>query len=725
MESFNLTKYCEETINQLKEFQSGDLLSLINIKDYLEAIAKELKKEEKYSYYINLFEDLVLLTIIMGESPEKENEIKIVLLNVLEGFLKFVKEEIEESEIRNKIEDYSKIIKNLLAISKKAEKKQLYSEDYFNNIVNDKKLLLQFVNEAKEHIDEAQYVLIELEYDNKNKELISTIFRNFHTIKGSSAFLGLRNIEQVSHKIEDILSLVRDGKIIFTKELIDVVFIGMELLRSLIDIIEIEEGDVEKIKQSFMKIDIFKFINIMEKIRSQYEIKKIGEILIEEGYATKNDLEKLLEKQKVENKMIGQIAVEEKIITEAQLSDVLKQQQQQRIKIKKSGFVKVSNERLNTLIDLVGELVINQSMLKQEILSSNTSLNISDRNLNQLENITTMIKNIVLSMGMVPIAETFNKLRVVVRNTSEDLGKIVTVETEGEDTELDRNVIETIYDPLIHIVRNAIDHGIESPQDRVKVKKDKVGKIILKAEHKGSGIEITIRDDGKGIDKDKIIKKAIEKGIYTKEDIEKLSEKDIYNILFLPGFSTADTITNLSGRGVGLDVVKKNLDEIHGRVEIKTEKGKFTEFIIKLPMTLAIIEGFVSKVGENKYIFPFNMIEEILVLEKNVLKYSEDKKNAVIFHRNNHIPVIFCYKIFNEKSNIENNDRFISLIMSLDNSKYAIVVDEVIGKQEIVIKSLGNILSSYQYFSGGTIFGDGTIGFVVNIDGLVEKAVNL
>lgn len=712
----------EQIYNDIKNYQAGDLLSLINISENFDYLIKNFNNSENLKIFSEIVEKLKIVLLKLSEFPDKTEQIKYLIIIFFENFLKFFNNEIEERFIFGLYKEKENLIKELISLEKKVIKKELYPEDYFDNIVKDKNLLIQFVNETKEHLDEAQFVLIELEYDSKNKELIGTLFRDFHTIKGSSAFLGLRNIEEISHKIEDILALVRDDKLLLTKELIDLIFIGIEFLRNLNDVILNEEGNSEKLKEIYKKINIFNFINLMNKIKSEYEIKKIGEILIEEGFLNKKDLQKLLEIQKAENKLLGEIAVENKILTGDQLNDILRQQQQQKLKVKRSGFVKVSNEKLNTLIDLVGELVINQSMLKQEILSSIDYLKISERNLNQLENITTMIKNIVLSMGMVPIADTFNKLRVVIRNTSESLNKYVIVETEGEETELDRNVIEMIYDPLIHIVRNAIDHGIETPEERIKSKKDKMGKIILKAEHKGSGIEISIWDDGRGIDKDKIIKKALEKRLYTKEEIEKLSEKDIFSILFLPGFSTSEKVTNLSGRGVGLDIVKKNIEELRGKVEIHSEKGKYTEFIIKLPLTLAIIEGFVTKIGENKYIFPFNLIEEILVIDKNDLKFSEDKKNAVIYHRNLYIPVIFTDKVFNENSSFMEKEKIISLIIQVDNLKYLIPVDEVIGKQEIVIKNLGTLLSKYNYFSGGTIFGDGTIGFVVDIEGLIEKA---
>lgn len=595
-----------------------------------------------------------------------------------------------------------------------------YDESYFASVIDDQNLHRQFFNEAVEHIEEAQSVLVEVEYDPTNQELLNTIFRNFHTIKGSSAFLGLRNVEELSHAMEDLLAIVREGKIVFSKELISVIFSGIEILRTILDSMLVNEFSVTEMVASFKLINIYPYIKLMHKIIAEYKYKKIGEILEEEGKISPDELGYLLKKQKETDKKFGEIAVEEKIVTNDDLIQAIKKQKEQAAKLKKIGFVKVSNEKLNTLIDIVGELVINQSMLKQELVGIRNNERV-DRSMSQLEAITTTIKNLVLSMGMVPISEIFNKLRVVARNTANELGKSVFIEMHGEDTELDRNVIETIYDPLMHILRNAIDHGIEEPQERTRLGKDRVGKIVLQADHKGSGIEITIADDGKGIKRNVILKKAIAMKLVKEDEVESLSDKEVFNFMFLPGFSTADEVTTISGRGVGLDVVKKNIESIHGRVDISTEPGKGTKFIIKLPLSLAIIEGFVTRIGRNKYIFPFNAIEEINVISKENFIYTEGGSEVIIYYRSQHIPVIFARDVLKENAEDEEKTNYLTLLFSVEQSKYCVVVDEIIGKQEIVIKNLSGILEeSTRYLSGGTIFGDGSIGFVVDMQGFIE-----
>ncbi|HPP05212.1 MAG TPA: chemotaxis protein CheA [Spirochaetota bacterium] len=709
-------------INKLfSNYQSGDLLLIADIQSKLENLKNKfasIKSLKKIATLISYMSQILKQITLDKNKEEKGLPLIINLVKLLNDFFS---KSIGVKDFSENITLKLPAIKELL-FSKEKKEENFYSEDYFDNIVEDEKLLNQFYDEANEHLDMAQYTLVDLEYDSTNKELINNIFRNFHTIKGSSAFLGLKNIEEVSHKIEDLFDLVRKEKIRISKELIDVIFFGMSLIRTILDAMMVNNFKKEDMKKSFVLIDIFNYIELMKRILSQYEVKKIGEILEEFGKISKSQLDEVLKKQKEEKKKFGEIVVENKIVNQEDIALALKKQEMQKIKARSSGYVRVSNERLNVLIDIVGELVINQSMLKQEIVENNIKLNDSERNLTELENITKMIKNLVLSMGMFPISDVFNKLRVVARNTANELGKTVIVSIEGAETELDKNVLEIIYDPLIHIVRNAIDHGIENSEEREKKGKNKVGKILLKADHKGSGIEIIIADDGKGIDKEKIVEKALKLNLISKDKLDMLTERDIYNFLFLPGFSTSENVTNVSGRGVGLDVVKKNIEQIHGRVEIISEKDKGTTFIIKLPLTLAIIEGFVTKVNNNKYVFPFNLIDEILVLNKEKIIVSQSSDERLIFHRGGHIPVIFLQKIL--KGNIQERSAYLSVIINFDNSKYCIVVDEIIGKQEIVVKNLGKILNKNRIFSGGTIFGDGSIGFVIDVQNLIESVIS-
>jgi two-component system chemotaxis sensor kinase CheA len=602
----------------------------------------------------------------------------------------------------------------------------LYEPGYFANIIEDRKMLGQLCDEVHEHLETAQFTLVDLEYDSSNPENINKIFRAFHTIKSSAAFLGLKNIEETAHSMEDLLVMLRDGKIQVSAELIDVVFYGIGLLKDLILIIETSDYSIPSMIDSFNRVDNRPYIAIIRKILENHSAKRIGEILQESGTLDSQTVAAILAKQQDTKKKFGEIAIEEHLVSEEDFRAALHKQNSG---AHKASYVRVSNERLNGLIDIVGELVVNQSMLRQYLTNPDSARETAERTVSQLESITTSIKNLVLSMGMVPIAEIFNKLRVVIRNTAAETGKTVNVEFFGDDTELDRNVIESIYDPLVHIVRNAVDHGLESPEGRDAAGKPRLGKIQIAAEHKGNGIEISVSDDGRGIDRERIIEKGIAQGLITEEQSRAMSDKDVQFLLFLPGFSTAERVTEVSGRGVGLDVVKKNIEQIHGKVEIVSEPGKGSSFVIRIPLTLAIIDGFVTEVDGTKYIFPFNLIEEIIVPASSDLTRL-DNGRTMLLNRGNYIPIVFAREVFDRQASgggavklaEQSLDSMLIIVISYEHRRYGIAVNSVVGKQEIVIKSLNEALYRMKVFSGGTIFGDGSIGFVVDVEEFIECA---
>lgn len=742
--------------SQVDSYEGGDVMAALDIRDSLSEVLQLLSGKPGWERLLSLVQHLIPLAKALMDSSSEKRALAI-LTELTEGLELYLTERLTGKAFGEVIRKYQGELKQFAGMGALPPKTQtkaapaavippedgpnemkttgvsgdadadtdtddvdFYPEDYFSGVIEDTKLLEQFYTEAQEHLEEAQTTLVELEYDATNKELLNTIFRNFHTIKGSSAFLGLKNIEETAHAVEDLLAIIRDGKLVLNRDLIDLIFLGMELIKNLLDTMQANDFHRAAMIESFRIIHIYPYIRFFTKIKEQYSYKKIGEILEEEGKIQPRVLQDVLRRQQGTDKRVGELLIEENIARPEDVVEALKKQNSLANRIKKSGIVKVSNEKLNTLIDIVGELVINQSMVKQELLNLQVS-ELIERSITQLESITTTIKNLVLSMGMVPIAEIFNKLRVVARNTAEELGKSVYLELKGEETELDRNVIETIYEPLMHLIRNSIDHGIEDLEIRTQRGKNRLGRILLSAEHKGSGIEIIVQDDGQGIDTEVVLKKALEKGLVKRDEIGKLSQKDIFNLLFLPGFSTAERVTNVSGRGVGLDVVKKNLDSIHGRVEVSSELGKGTRFTIKLPLTLAIIEGFVTRVGDNKYVFPFSSIEEIKVIQKEELFHNDENSEPMIFHRGLHIPILYAHRVFRESYEEKVDGKILSLLFSLDESHYCVVVDELIGKQEIVIKNMSQtILQDCGFFSGGTIFGDGSIGFVVDMQGFIE-----
>ncbi|HOV12960.1 MAG TPA: chemotaxis protein CheA [Spirochaetota bacterium] len=687
----------------LASYEDGDLLTFLEIKELFEKIESVLSKDGSLSsfYNIELIEKVKALNNL--KKDQVYNSI-VSFVNSIKGQVQKIDKEIKDSD--------------LITVPEKSDKTE-YSQSYFDNLIDDKEMLTKFMEELKEHLDNAQVALLDLEYDPTNSENINKVFRCFHTAKSSSAFLGVKNIEDISHIMEDLLVLIRDGKVKINSQLVDVIFYGIGFIRDLSAVLINNDFNIKKTIEIYLKIDIFEYISKIKSIIENYHKKKIGEILVDDGKLNDATVKKIIDKQSDENKKFGEIAIEEKLISQDDLRNAISKQN---ASVKKINYVKVSNERLNNLIDMVGELVIVQSMIRDILKEKNLAEQSNERNITQLEAITTNIKNIVLSMGMVPIAEIFNKLRVVIRNVSHELGKTIDVKMFGEETELDRNIIECIYDPLVHLVRNSCDHGIESQEIREKNGKNPMGQITISANHKGSAIEISVKDDGKGIDRQKVIEKALKNGLLKEENIPGLTDKDINNLIFLPGFSTAEKVTEVSGRGVGLDVVKKNIDDIHGKIDILTKNGEYTNFIIKIPLTLAIIDGFVTIVGEKKYIFPFVLIDEIIVPKIEMIS-TLDNGEMVLFNRNKYIPLIWSFDFFNEINYNKNIEEKIVIIIIFENKKYGIVVDKVLGKQEIVIKSLNEVLHRYRkIFSGGTIFGDGSIGFVVDIDEFMEMA---
>ena len=465
--------------------------------------------------------------------------------------------------------------------------------------------------------------------------------------------------------------------------------------------------------------------------------KKIGEILIEEGITTAEKIENALEEQKP----IGQILADKGEITETQLTNALKQQdrkvgeilvdsgattagdvdsalqsQQNQRKAKlQSRTVKVDTVKLDNLFDLVGELVITNTLICGEMKSANN--NGTSKNLSQLTKITKDIQDQVMSMRMVTLKQTFQKMSRLVRDVSLRSGKKVKLQISGEDTELDKNVIEELADPLVHILRNSIDHGVEVEEDRVSKGKPAEGLVKLSAFHRGGNIIIEIQDDGKGLQKDKILQKAIERGMVNNQS--SLTDNQIYNLIFAPGLSTADKVTNISGRGVGMDVVKKNIEKLRGNVEVTSEEGKGSTFTIKLPLTLAIIDGIVVNVGDTKYIIPTVSIEESLRPTKEDISTVKDQ-GEVVNIRGSLLSLVRLHKLYNIDTEKTNPWESIVVVVEGAEGRYGVLVDELLGQQQVVIKSLGDRFKDVKGISGSAILGDGRVGLILDVSGVRE-----
>lgn len=377
---------------------------------------------------------------------------------------------------------------------------------------------------------------------------------------------------------------------------------------------------------------------------------------------------------------------------------------------KTSKTVRVDIDRLDNLMNLVSELIIIKTRL-DDLDSSQSKQSMSEA-IEYLERITTSLHDAVMKVRMVPVERTFNRFPRMVRDLAKDLGKSIKLDMSGEETEVDRTVIDEIGDPLIHLIRNSIDHGIENKQSRLAAGKSEMGTVSLRAYPDGNSVVIEVEDDGHGINPDRISKKAISKGLITAEHAASMPDHDIINLLFLPGFSTAEQITDLSGRGVGLDVVKTKIEALSGTVEVQSEMGKGSKFIIRLPLTLAIIQALMVNLGTEKYALPLNNIRIITTIEKKQI--SKVQNQEVVLYRNQTLPIIRLPEMLDVPNANRDDENLTVVIVRKGNQEAGLVVDSLIGQQEIVIKSLGKYLGGVKAIAGATILGNGGVALIVD-----------
>lgn len=446
--------------------------------------------------------------------------------------------------------------------------------------------------------------------------------------------------------------------------------------------------------------------------------KPIGEILVEKGIVKSDDLEDALK----EHKKTGEALVE-KGKAPREIVEKMALAQSQSRKIAKSATIRVDTDKLDKLVNLVGEMVISVARMSQ-IASEVDDMSLS-RTLQgatgSLERISRELQEQVMRVRMVPVEGTFNRFRRIVRDLSFEHGKKIDIQMSGTDTELDKNVIEQIGDPLKHMIRNSIDHGIESPEERKRLGKSPEGTIWLKAFQREGNIFIEISDDGRGINKAKVLDKAIEKGLA--DPGKTYSDKDIFEMLFAPGLSTADKVSELSGRGVGMDVVKKNIEELHGTIEIISEEGKGSTFRIKLPLTLAIIDGMMVRVGGEVLTIPLSVIDKSVRPSKAEVKTVEGRGELVDI-RGDYIPLVRIHELFNIPSDkVDPTDALIVVLQSTD-SRFGVLVDDVLGQTQAVIKSIDKNFKKIKGTSGATILGNGRVSLILDVHGIERMAFN-
>lgn len=588
----------------------------------------------------------------------------------------------------------------------------------------DRAIILDFAAEALENLSAIEIGVMDLEQDPADSEIVNAIFRPFHTIKGVSGFLNFTRINHLSHSVENLLDKARNHQLPVTEELIDIVLDSVDLLRRMIQ--DVQASFVETAPEKG-GIDIRPFMDRVEAYVAEHagDRKKLGEMLVDRGIVTAADLQNALKLQERDKRRrLGEILVENKKVGSKEVVSALREQR----RYGPQGLlqVKVDTDKLDNIVDMVGELAIAQSMLRQNPLVQSTS----DRRLfqivNQLNVITSSLQKTAMSLRMVPISQSFQKMLRLVRDLAKKAGKEVELRITGEETEIDRNMVEEIYEPMVHMIRNAIDHGIEPPEERTANRKPARGTIYLKAYHKGGDIVIEIADDGRGLNKEKIRQKAIANGLI--EENENPSDEEIQNLIFQPGFSTADKVTDISGRGVGTDVVKSKIEKLRGRVEVKSTPGQGTRFFMRLPLTLAIVDGIVVKVGQERYILPTLSVKEFYKPEKRDY-FTVKGKGEMIKVRQDLIPMVRLDRWANGHGGSHpptDGDppwKKPVVVVEHQGKLRCLLVDELVGQEEVVIKSLGQWLRKVEGIAGGAILGDGRVGLIVDISGVFEMQV--
>jgi len=483
--------------------------------------------------------------------------------------------------------------------------------------------------------------------------------------------------------------------------------------QAIIDVFEfvLDDCDISVIPP---KSKIEEYINLINELPENKE--RLGEILVEGGTLTENELDIVLNKQQEgfgeKKQKLGEMLVEDKKVSPQVVDAALqKQKKVKEKKSKESRSLRVDAEKLDYVINIVGELVTTTSgILQKSKVLNDSQLEEFSSNLYRLVN---DLRDTSMELRMVPIGESFNRFRRLVRDLSKDSGKEIDLEIKGGETELDKTFIEKISDPLVHLIRNSIDHGIENIEKRKQKGKNPKGKITLNAYNDAGSIVIEITDDGKGLDKDAIGQKAVEKGMIS--SYQGMSDSEVYKLIFEPGFSTAAQITNISGRGVGMDVVRRNIEDLRGSVSIDTELGKYTTIKVRLPLTLAIIDGFLVEVNEQKYVIPLDMVVECVEFDEKKLK--SDERNYITL-RDKILPFIRMNEIFHEEESGQRYENIV--IVNYGEQSIGLVVDEIHGEVQAVIKSLGNMYRDAEFFSGATILGDGSVALILDVQKLVK-----
>ncbi|HEX6965195.1 MAG TPA: chemotaxis protein CheA [Gemmatimonadaceae bacterium] len=556
----------------------------------------------------------------------------------------------------------------------------------------DRTLLRDFVTEAREFADEAQAALLALESDPDDADAVNTVFRAFHTIKGTAAFLGLDRIKVLAHHAESLLERIRKGAAQCAGVHADLALRSVDLLRALLDAVDAGlDGAPVRLPDGY---DV-----LLEQLAAP-ETATAGRALSDGVAGPRRD--------------------DAREMPSAAAREMPSSGSRPRTPERDAkNTVRVRTDRLDRLIDLVGELVIAQSMLAQDEAMRAGGHHGLSRIIAHAGKLTRELHDLSMSLRMVPLKGTFLKLARQVRDLGQKTGKQVELVVDGAETEIDRHMVDAIADPLMHMVRNAVDHGIESPAEREALGKPRTGVIRVSASHAGGSVVVELSDDGRGLDRERITRKAMDAGLIAPDHA--LTEREAFELIFAPGFSTAQAVTDVSGRGVGLDVVRRNIEALRGRVDIESAPGQGTRFLLRLPLTLAVTDGMLIRVGAERYIVPTAHIQMSFRPERGMLSTVVGRGELVML-RGELLPVVRLHRLFGVEGAVTDPTAALLMIVGDSQRRTALLVDELLGQQQVVAKPLGSGIDAVPGISGGAILGDGRVGLILDVGAVVTIA---
>jgi two-component system chemotaxis sensor kinase CheA len=579
------------------------------------------------------------------------------------------------------------------------------------HLEDNRELLVEFHGEAVDHLQQIEAALLALDHEPEDPEALNSIFRSFHTIKGNAGFLGLVPMHTLAHEVESLLDLARNRKLQLTALIVTEILRSRDALAALTQQISIalEQGRIpDQVIPVNHLIRAVKALAAGETVRAEPTVAPVLAAVEPIAPAV----------APVPGPTVPEVAPLRVAAVEAP-KPAAAESAPRGGAAGANHTVRVNTEKLDSLMDVVGELVIVQSQLAESSRAGGGDNPVLQRNVGQLTRITKELQHTAMSLRMIPIKPTFQKMERLARDLARDFGKKVQFQTTGEDTELDRTVVEEIGDPLVHMVRNALDHGLEAPADRQARGKAETGTLHLNACHQGSNIVIELRDDGRGIDPEKILAKARRQGLVAEN--ASLAREEVYNLLFMPGFSTAEKVTSVSGRGVGMDVVRRNIEKLRGTIEIASEVGQGSTFKIKLPLTMAIIDGLVVRVGEDRFILPSTSVQMALRPARESISTVQGR-GEVLDLRGRLLPLHRLHRRFGIPAQAEQPSEGIVVILEHSGRVSALLVDEMVSKQEVVIKNLGAFMRNLPGVAGGAILGDGSIALILDPGTLLQAA---